>query len=169
MTHIYSFYLRWSVFRGENLMSVIMLKIVNVSLHSDIYGPISFKLCVMIEITERYIIMPVWISLTFIHSHRFMRCQKLVHSFSCKFHSLMKFSVLPQSIGLLKLFRTLYICIIDIQWKENSANVILWNGPLPRHLSVQHNSTVWFQFEWSWPYPRLEGCRNARNFAAILL
>ena len=85
----------------------------NVGLYSDIYGPISFKLNMVIVITRLYILMSVWITLTFTQGH-----QKLRRPFSCKFKHWFGWNwVFPQPVGLLKL--TLYLfCTSSIQGRE---------------------------------------------------
>ena len=56
----------------------------NVNLYSDIYGPISFKLR-MIETTKVYIVISVWMTMTFIQGHSWTRNQKRLCPYSCKF------------------------------------------------------------------------------------
>ena len=51
-------------------------------LRSDVYRLISFQLGLMIDSSELYCLIPVW--LTSIHSHGCMIKQKLLNTFSCK-------------------------------------------------------------------------------------
>ena len=57
---------------------------VNLGLCSDIYRPIFFKLGTIIETTKFYILISVWMTLTFIQGHSCMRNQKLLCPFSWK-------------------------------------------------------------------------------------
>ena len=51
----------------------------------DIYRPISFKLYKMKDTTRLYILILVWMTLTFILEHNYKRNHICLHSFSCKF------------------------------------------------------------------------------------
>ena len=83
----YSFYLIHLVFKGENSTPVILLKKnFNIGLYSDIYRPVSCKLCVMIETTKPYTHISVWLTVTFIQGHSCMRNQKVQCPFSRKFN-----------------------------------------------------------------------------------
>ena len=81
------------IFKGENPTCVISLEKKNVVLYSDIYGSvssdiygsISFRLVVMVRTTELYILIPVWMTLTFIEGHSCIRNQKLQCPFSDTF------------------------------------------------------------------------------------
>ena len=79
----------------------------NLSLHWGIYRPISFKLYLMIETTEHYHFIPVWMTLTLIHGHSCMtKSKNSALIFSQISQSIwMKFYMLPQSAALLKLSR----------------------------------------------------------------
>ena len=48
-------------------------KTFSISLYSDIYRPISFKPGLVIETTELYILVLVWMTMTFIHVHSCIR------------------------------------------------------------------------------------------------
>ena len=78
---LYSLSLSWPVLKGENPANVILSKNFSVGLYSDISWPISFKLGMMIETTELFILTP---DLDFIQGHSCMRNQKCVRSFSGK-------------------------------------------------------------------------------------
>ena len=66
-------YVIWWIFKWENPTLVILLKEKsNVGWHSHIYRPISFKLAVT-ETTKLYSLIPVWIILTCIQGHKYMR------------------------------------------------------------------------------------------------
>ena len=54
----------------------------NIGLHSDIYRPVSFKLSMMVETTKLYILIYVWLTMTFIQGHDCTRNQKLWCPFS---------------------------------------------------------------------------------------
>ena len=56
----------------------------NIGLFSDIYRPISIKLSIILETTRHYVLISVWMTLTFIQGHIFMSNQKLWCPFSCK-------------------------------------------------------------------------------------
>ena len=60
-------------------------KPIRVGLYSNIYRPISFKLSIMIKIIELYILISVWMTLTFIQDHSCIGNQKLWCAFSHKF------------------------------------------------------------------------------------
>ena len=92
----------------------------NVGLHSDIYRLISFKLSMMIEMTECYILMAVWVTLTFIHGHIGMRNQKLVISFF--FFFFFQFSLLFQLFCLGSFI--IYFAHLIFKGKD-SSNMIL--------------------------------------------
>ena len=53
----------------------------DVGLHSDIYRLISFNFGIIVVTTELYILIPVWMTLSFLQSHSYMRNQKLLQSF----------------------------------------------------------------------------------------
>ena len=63
----------------------IKQKNFNISLYSDIYECVPFKLGLMIETSELYILTSVWMTLTSIQGHSCMRNQRLWCPFSCKF------------------------------------------------------------------------------------
>ena len=93
----------------------------NFGLLTDIYRWISFKLGAMIDTTKVYSFIPVWIALTFIQGFSWIRKQKLLLSFSCKF--LNPFT-----------FRQYLVCCHDCCWilfawlifkEENSTSMIL--------------------------------------------
>ena len=100
------------IYKGENLIRVILLlkkkPNFDVGFCSDIYTPNSFKHCVMIEITMLYILMSVWITLTFIQAHSCMRNQTLSGLFSQTFHS---------CVGLFELMVKLF-CTSTVQGRE---------------------------------------------------
>ena len=91
----YAFYFVYSIFEAENLTYVTLFKQTNKNnnnnktfgfcLYWDIYRPISFKLGVMIGTAKLYILVSVWMALTFIQCHSCMRNQKLRCPFSRKF------------------------------------------------------------------------------------
>ena len=56
-------------------------KSLHVGLYSYIYGPISFKLGVMIMTTKFYVLIAVWMTLTFIQGQRLYK-KSLVSIFS---------------------------------------------------------------------------------------
>ena len=62
-------------------------KKINVFLYSDIYGSVSFRLGLMIKITKLYILISVWMTLTFIQGHSCMNNQKILCPFSQKLGS----------------------------------------------------------------------------------
>ena len=67
---------------------------------------ISFKLIMVIEITELYHLIPVWMTLTVIQGHSCMR-NVLIVSQICQSVTI-KFSMQPQGLGLLKLMLNLF-------------------------------------------------------------
>ena len=83
---------------------------ISVGLCSDIYRAISYKLSMMIDTTELYCLIPVWMTWIFIQGHCCMRKQKLLHSFSLQFSQLtgMKFSMVPWPVSFLKLMLNLF-------------------------------------------------------------
>ena len=85
-----------SIFKSEN---------PNINLCMDIYGQISFKLSLAVETTNLYILIPSWRTLTSIHGHSCMGNEKLsvFTVFGILSSVLLKFSVLPQPVGLWKL------------------------------------------------------------------
>ena len=103
----YSFYLVRLIFKRENPVYVILFK------------KKSFKLGMMIEIATLYILMPVWMSLTFVHGHSCMRNQKLLWPYyhKCLYRFGWKFSLLPQPVSLLTLVPNLF-CAIHIPGRE---------------------------------------------------
>ena len=122
-----------------------------------------FKLGMMIKTTKLYILISVWITLTFIHGHSCIRNQKLWCPFSWKFQS---------QFGVSSAFcHSLWLCwssgkiyFVQVIFWEKSANMILWNNRLTlpcqdsrEPISVKLgntmmllNCTFWFQFEWPW-------------------
>ena len=86
----------------------------NIGLYSDKRG-------MMIWTTKLYIVISVWMTLAFIQGHNCMRNQKaLVSIFSETLQWIgMKFSMLPQPVGLLKLMLNSF-CTKG----KNSADVI---------------------------------------------
>ena len=52
--------------------------------HLDAYEPFTFKLGMMVDMTDLYILISVWMSLTFTQGHRLMRTLELVKSFCWK-------------------------------------------------------------------------------------
>ena len=91
----YSFYLVHWTFKGENPTYMISLKSnnnnnenpVTVCLYWDIYRSISFTLGLMIETIKFYILISVWMTLTFIHGHSCIRNNNLIIrcTFKCRF------------------------------------------------------------------------------------
>ena len=79
----YSFYRVHLIFKGEN--PTYVKQHFYIGFYSGIYRLISFKLGVMIEITKLYIFILVWMTLTFIQGHSYIRNQKLWCPFSHKF------------------------------------------------------------------------------------
>ena len=75
----------WFVFVVVVVVVVVVVFKCNVGLHSDIYRPISFKLGMMVEITGLYILISVWMTLTFFQGHSRIRNQKPPRTFSRKF------------------------------------------------------------------------------------
>ena len=88
------------VAREPSLCNFSQTKIY-VGLHWDIYQPISFIRDMMIETTELFILIPVWMTLAFIQDHRFMSNEKMLCCF-----------------GLLKLMLN-WLCTIKIHGREN--------------------------------------------------
>ena len=74
----------WLVIKGENPTSVGVIEVFKNCLHLDTYELISFKLWRMIHLTKPYILIPVWITLTFTKGHMVTRKLELVCSFCCK-------------------------------------------------------------------------------------
>ena len=65
-------------FKGDNPTYLILLKKnFNVGLYSDIWKPNYFKFDVIIETTKLYILLSVWMTLTFIQGHSCIRNEKL--------------------------------------------------------------------------------------------
>ena len=59
------------LFKGNNCcFTVNMVKTCHFGLCLDIYEPVSFKFGMMLVITKLCIFIPVWMTLTFIQSHR---------------------------------------------------------------------------------------------------
>ena len=60
-------------------------KRLNFGLHSDIHKLIFFKLGMLIETTELYILIPVWMNLIFIQGHICMKhfCVHFLANFLC--------------------------------------------------------------------------------------
>ena len=83
MNHILILY-RPFTFQKREPYFYDFIKKVNVGLYSDNYRSICFKLCVMIEITKLSIFISVWMTLTFIQCHTYIRNQKLWCPFSHK-------------------------------------------------------------------------------------
>ena len=54
----------------------------NIGLFLDSYEPVSFKYCVMLDMTELYILIPV--EMAFTQDHRFTRKPELMQSLWCK-------------------------------------------------------------------------------------
>ena len=73
----------------------------------------------MVETTEIYILIAVWVTLSFMQGYSWMRNQKLVVLIFSQMLQpiLIKFSMLPQPFGLLKLMLTLF-CKIYFQGRE---------------------------------------------------
>ena len=70
---------------------------------------ISFKLYMMIDTSDLYILIPYLITLTIVQGHSCMRKQKLLCSFLTIFQiMLMKFSMLLQPFSFLKLMLNLF-------------------------------------------------------------
>ena len=65
------------MFKGENPTYVTIQKNFNIGWNSDTYRPISFKLGMMIETTKLYIMILVWVILTFIQGHSCMTMRNL--------------------------------------------------------------------------------------------
>ena len=152
----YWFYLVHSIFKGKNSINVISLKKNFITgLHSDIYTPISFKLCMMVEIKKIYIWIPVWMTLTFIQGHSCMRNQKLLSTI---------LEILQFGWNLLS-FHNLLVCgsscqIYFVQVESRQRTMLTWfykrcvrtfvNWFVSNLVWCQtwSNSTVWFQFGW---------------------
>ena len=92
----------------------------------------------------------------------------------------MKFSMLPQPVGLLKLMLKFYFAQAIFKG-ENSADVILWNIGLTsssvRTLVSRFvsnllwcykllNYTLLLQFEWPWCSPKVTGLQEILNFCS---
>ena len=104
-----SFCLIQSLFQGGSSRTFM------VSLHWDIYLPISF----IVDTTKMFTLIPVWMILTFIQSQLFWYAKTSVLMFLKNLESMwswMKFSMLPQPLGFLKLILDLFP-VIDIQWR----------------------------------------------------
>ena len=89
----------------------------NIGLYSDIYRPVSFKLAIMIGTTKFFMLISVWIKLTFIQGHSCMRNQTLWCPFSQKFRRPFGWNSVCCHTNLLKRMLNL-ICTIDIQRRE---------------------------------------------------
>ena len=75
-------YLLHSIFKGDNPTWVIFVETdFQVGLYSDFYSLVSFKLYMMIETTKLYILMSVWMPLTFIQGYNCMRNKKKMSIF----------------------------------------------------------------------------------------
>ena len=82
----YSFCLVLLIFKGEDPAYKISLRGFNVGSYFDTYRPISFKVGMTGEITKLYILISVWMALTFIHGHSCMRFFFLnPRTFHCRF------------------------------------------------------------------------------------
>ena len=79
---LHSYYLVYSYSRESYLCD--SEKKIMVGLYSNIYKPIYFKLGMLTETTKSYILISVWITLTFIQVHSFMWKQKLLCPLSQK-------------------------------------------------------------------------------------
>ena len=71
---------------------------------------------IMIEIIMLCILVSVWVTLSFTRDHDLMRNQKQWCPFFSKMEvsMWMKFSVLPQPVGLLKFMLYLFICFAQV-------------------------------------------------------
>ena len=90
-----SFYLVHSIFKVENPIYVISSKkqkqkTWSFDLYSDIYRLISFKFSMAIETTKLYILILVWMTLTFSQGHSCRRNWKCQHPFSCSLSIILK-------------------------------------------------------------------------------
>ena len=87
---------------------ISLKKTFSVSLYSDIHGAIYFKFGLTIGTTTFYILISVWMTLISTQGHSCMRNHEHVH-FSEILRSIwMKFGMLPQPVGLLKLMLNMY-------------------------------------------------------------
>ena len=75
----------YNILAREPYLYNFINKNINIVLYSNIYRPISLKLGMMIETTKLYILISVWMALTFVQGHNCMRNQNLGCLFS---HSL---------------------------------------------------------------------------------
>ena len=56
----------------------------NIITCQDTHERICFKLCMMLDTTKLYSLIPVWMAFMFTQGHTVMRHLQLVHSFCCK-------------------------------------------------------------------------------------
>ena len=92
---------------------------LNINLRSYICGPISFKLCLMVEVSELCCLVPVWQTLTFIQSHSCMRKQNLWCSCSHTFFHWNSWNLMCCH-DLLVCWNShkIHVCTINIQRRE---------------------------------------------------
>ena len=79
MMNLISFISSIYIFKGGNVTEMIFFCFFNIGFFSDIYRLISFKLGMMIETTSLYIVVPVWITLTFIEKNVLFFSHKFGH------------------------------------------------------------------------------------------
>ena len=77
-------YVVHAVFEGENTTYMILLK-KKIGLYSEIYGRISFERDRMVKTTMLYILISVWMTMTFIQGHSCVKSQTCQCPFSGKF------------------------------------------------------------------------------------
>ena len=119
-----SFYLIHSIIkgsggRGSPTYVMLVKKMLTLAcVQTLFYWPISFRLGLMIKTTRLSILLSVWMTLTFTQGHSCMRNKKFVVHFS-EISQLIriKFSMLPQPVGLLKPLLNLF-CTDDIEGRE---------------------------------------------------
>ena len=88
-------------------------KTSSVALHLDICRLISIKTGVMIDTIKLCILIPAWMTFTFIQGHSCMRSSVLLCSFSWNVLYQIGFSILTQLVGVLKFMLNLF-CTIDV-------------------------------------------------------
>ena len=171
------FYLIRLILKGENLTcDFINPPQTNIELYIDILTPISFKL---------YIFISVWKKLTVIQGHIYMRNFKtLMPIFSEITKSIcMKFSMLPQPVGLLKLmlpfFNTSNIQGRELCWCDFIKYTINIYPVLGHTWADLFRTWYYTRNDWTLQFnssvnnfdvhSRSQGHENARTCAVIIL
>ena len=150
-------------------------------MYSDIYRPISFKVGMIIEITNLWILVSVWMTLTFIHGHSCMKRNASVSIFlEISLLILTNFRMLLQLVDLLKLKLNLF-CTNNIQGRKHcwhdfikyTVNIVLcWDisEPICFKLDMMWDMTILYSLIPVWMTLKLtQGHRKARTCAVVLL